>query len=321
MRCKQSWVGSFMFSLYPGNGSSAMRSPADAATVPVPSSARPIGHLRRNLIYLTSIMADQGHQLVVRRRRDAREVARGYDAGSWAAERDAKRWEHHPTLQAFTERGDVRHELRATINNQLWHVSASAYYAMRRMRLVQIMRRFAADADSLYELGSGVGSIVFELVVGGLRKRIVGLELSPTGREVAERVAAHYQVEGVEFGHIDLLDSASDGFARLNGATVYTHYCLEQLPNDTEAVFRNLAAAGVRRAILIEPTFELLGWTSLRDLASRTYVLRQDYQRSIMRTAERLQREGVLDIVHTERLDFVSGHRNAGTLLVFDIRG
>jgi hypothetical protein len=101
---------------------------------------------------------------------------------------------------------------------------------------------------------------------------------------------------------------------------VYTHYCLEQLPNDTEAVFRNLVAAGVRRAILIEPTYELLSWTSLRDWASRTYVLRQDYQRSIVRAARQLEAEGLITIAHTERLDFVSSYRNAGTLLVFDVR-
>lgn len=244
---------------------------------------------------------------------------RGYDKGSWAHELAARRWERHPTLVQYAERREVEHELRATIGNHLWRVPAPSYYAMRRDRLVQIMERFAGDQEKLIELGSGTGSIVFELVAGGARHRMVGLELSGTGCEVARMVAEHYRVEQVEFGHIDLLDPASPGYGRLDGATVFTHYCLEQLPDDTEAVFRNLVAAGVRRAILIEPTFELLGWTSLRDLASRTYVLRQDYQRSIMAAARRLEQEGLIEVVHTERLDFVSGHRHAGTLLVFDI--
>lgn len=284
-----------------------------------PDTARPVGRMQTGLIYLRSVAIDQAHRLLIRRKRDCQEVDRGYHRGSWAQDLAARRWERTETLARYTERVDVPGELRATIGNRLWRIPAPCYYAMRRANLVGIMRRFADTASCLVELGSGVGSIVFELVAGGLRKPILGLELSSNGREVARIVAAHYDVAQVEFGRIDLLDPTSEGYRRLAGATVYTHHCLEQLPNDTDAVLRNLVAAGVRRAILIEPTFELLGWTSLRDWASRTYVLRQDYQRSIIRTARRLEAEGLLAIAHTERLDFVSGHRNAATLLVLDV--
>lgn len=130
---------------------------------------------------------------------------------------------------------------------------------------------------------------------------------------------AHYRLHRAEFGLIDLLDPSSEGYRRLEGQTVYSHYCLEQLPRETESIFRNLVAAGVRRAILVEPSFELLGRNSLRDLATWSYVLRQDYQRSIVQSARKLEEEGIIRIVETRRLDFVSGHRHFGTLLVFDV--
>lgn len=285
----------------------------------LPAGARPVGTLASTLIYLRSIVVDLAHRVLIRRLRDRAQVAADYDSGDWSRQLEARRWENSAGLREYVDRQGMQRPLRVQIQGRLWDLPTCAFYRYRRARLVQIMQRFADPHSTLVELGSGTGSIAFELAQAGIWPYILGLELSPTGREVARCVADHFNTDNVAFGQIDLLDPASRGFGRLAGQTVYTHYCLEQLPGRAEDVFRNLVRARVKRAILIEPSYELLRWHSLRDLASITYVLRQDYQRSILRAARKLEHEGLIRIVQTERLDFVSSHRNAGTLLVFDI--
>lgn len=287
---------------------------------PLLRDARPLGFMLSAWIYTRSIVADVGHRVLVNRKRDRARVNADYEQGGWSRELAARAWEKSDNLQDYVERQWLERRLKAQIGGRLWSVPAPAYYRFRRARLVEIMRRFAGSTDVLIELGSGTGSIVFELAAERQRQCLLGLELSPTGRKVGSAVADYFGLENVEFGPIDLLDPASEGYARLAGRTVFTHYCLEQLPNHTEAIFRNLVAAGIKRAILIEPTFELLRWYSLRDLASMTYVLRQDYQRKILRSARKLEAEGLIRIVHSSRLSFVSGHRNAATVVIFDVR-
>jgi hypothetical protein len=94
--------------------------------------------------------------------------------------------------------------------------------------------------------------------------------------------------------------------------------CLEQLPDHTERILRNFCSAGAKRVIHVETSFELLRPTSLRDLASISYVWRQDYQRTLIASARRLEAEGLLRIVAAERLHLSPNWRNAPTLLVWD---
>lgn len=284
-----------------------------------PRGARPLGNIRAPLTYLRSIALDIAHRVLIRRRRSRAVVRADYEAGGWSQELTNRTWERCSTLRAYLDRVWVGRRLTAQIDGQLWSVPAPDFYRFRRARLVEIMQRYSLPNEPLVELGSGTGSIVFELALEGQWRKLLGLELSPTGRQVADIVTRYFEVSGVEFAEIDLLDENSPGYRRLGGQTVYTHYCLEQLPDHTEQILRSLIQAGIKRAILIEPSYELLRWYSLRDLASMTYVLRQDYQRSIVAGARTLEREGLIRIVDLERLDFVSGHRNAATLLVFDV--
>lgn len=282
------------------------------------ADARPVPAAVSQMVYLRSIALDAAHRLVKRRNRSRALVEHDYDAGDWKREGEEGAWLANASLEDYVDRAHLARDMRVTVRGRLHQMPAPAYYRFRRQQLASIMNEFAPDASRLVELGSGTGAIVFELAASLPGREFLGLDLSPRGIEVARTVAAHYDLENVEFGQIDLLDPASPGWSRLEGKTVYSHYCLEQLPRHTEAIFRNIVASGAKRAVLIEPSFELLGLANLRDLASRSYVLRQDYQRSIIRAAETLEREGLVRIVETRRLDFVSSHRNFGTLLVFD---
>lgn len=289
--------------------------------VSVPPSAVPLGPLHSNYLYAKTIVANLAHRALLRRRRRREQVTADYDAGEWAQQKSARHWLLTPTLEAYADKQWLDRDIVAELEGRLWRLPASEYYRFRRHKLIEILSEYDCGVETIVELGSGTGSNLFSLATTDRWKHILGLELSPTGREVTRCVTERFDLDDrVEVDEIDLLDATSAGFARLQGAVVFTHYCLEQLPNHTETVFRNLAAVGIRRAILLEPSFELLSRASLRDQASRTYVIRQDYQRSIIGVGRKLESEGLIEIVAARRLDFVSSCRNPPTLLVWDLR-
>jgi hypothetical protein len=290
------------------------------APILVPRSAQPLTRIESYANWGRSTVTNIAHRLLKRRRRDGHQVASDYESGEWAQQKVAKRWERVADLTEYADRANDRRTIVATIDGELWRVPAPDYFEFRRHKLIDIISRYDCGSREIVELGSGTGSNLFALATSGRWDRLVGLELSATGREVAEIVAGKFGLTARVHGHfIDLLDPRSEGFNHLGGAVCFSHYCLEQLPEHTETVFRNLVRAGIKRAIMLEPTYELLGW-SLADWASRSYVLRQDYQRSIIATANKLAGEGLIDIIAVERLDFVSSCRNPPTLLVWDVK-
>lgn len=286
---------------------------------PRPADAIALSGAHSAMVYLRSIGFDIGHRLVKRRRRHRAQVNADYDSGEWGQQRAARRWSEVSDLEAYVDRTWVKGRIVATIGNRLWDIPARDYYRVRRARIAAVLARHAGDAETLVELGSGTGTNLFGLALEPRWRQLIGLEMSPVGLEVTGTVARHFGVESkVQCGPIDLLDLASPGFAQLAGSTVFTNFCLEQLPYATDTVFENLIAAGIRRAVMIEPSFELLRPTSLRDLASITYVLRQDYQRSLLRVARSLESAGRIRIIELKRLDFAPLWRNTPTLLVWE---
>jgi hypothetical protein len=293
-------------------------SPQEAAEF----EAKPVGRLGATLIYGRSILVDVAHRALRRRRRGAGQVAKDYDSGEWRQQSEAADWLRGDSLEHYVERAWVASELVCTIDGKLWKIPARQYYRYRRAVLTAIVGRFAGEADELVEVGSGTGFNLFTLFIEGRWRSLLGLELSATGREVARRTAEHFGIgDRVRFDEIDLTDPDSPGFDKLRGKTVLTYLCLEQLPNHTERVMRSLCRAGVKRVIHIEPSYELLRRGSLRDLASISYVWRQDYQRTIVSTARRLEAEGLLRVVAAERLHHSPTWRNAPTLVVWDSEG
>lgn len=298
------------------NGVQRLDGVDDVSAVP---GAKPLGVLRESIVYGRSILTDIGHRLLRRRKRGRAQVSSDYDHGEWTQQLNARNWDRADTLEAYVERAWLEGDRTCLIDGRLWQTPSTEYYRFRRAKIASILGRFARDVDELVEVGSGTGGNLFSLYLDGPWTSLRGYELSATGRLVASKVAERFGVQHhISFDEIDLLDPASRGFAGLHGATVFTYYCLEQLPNDTERVMRNLYRAGVRRVIHLEPSFELLSLHSLRDLASASYVWRQDYQRSMLKAARRLEAEGLIRIEAAEKLDYSPSWRNPPTLVVWE---
>lgn len=282
-----------------------------------PILATPVAPWTARALYLRSAAVDVLHKLIRRRLRTRTQVQSDYDGGEWRDFLQARSWESCASLEDFVYQPQTN-LLRAQVDGRLQSISARDYYRYRTRELVALLREFDQGERRLLEIGCGSGRNLFAAAISGHWQELRGLELSPTGIEVVRQVAAHFQLEGVSAGAIDLLDPLSPGFAELRGATAFSFYCLEQLPAHTESVLRRLATAGVRRVIHIEPTLEMFGASSLRDLASIAYIWRQDYLADLVDTAQRLQSEGLLRIIATRRLGFAPTLRNTPTLLVWE---
>lgn len=204
------------------------------------------------------------------------------------------------------------------IDQRLHEIGVEEYYAFRSRKLIDVLATNDGGASSLVEIGCGAGRNLFTLAAADRWDHIHGVDIAPTGLAVIAEVAARFGVDKVSASRIDLLDESYENNPELKGATAFSYYCLEQLPAHAETVIRRLVKAGVRRGIHIEPSLELFSPSRLGDIATASYIWRQDYQRSVLSAVRALEQEGVLCLVKAERLGFAPTVRNEPTLVVWD---
>lgn len=276
-----------------------------------------LANFTSKIIYFQCIAENIFHKLLVHRLRTRGQVTSDYDQGEWYDTLREARWESCKNLSEYVYTNCTR-LINAIVNGQLTRIACNDYFQYRTRMLVETLQRYATNENELVEIGSGAGRNMIALAYAGPWKSLLGLELSHTGREVTRRVCEWFDIQSVQTAHINLLDPNSKNFEKLQGAVVFSFYCLEQLPSFTRLVMENLLRAGVRRVIHIEPTTELFRVTSLKDLATISYIWRQDYQRTLLTTARALQKEGKVRLLACDRLHFASSCRNDPTLVVWE---
>ena len=248
--------------------------------------------------------------LARRRRRDRGRVREEYDGGYWSSVLEEARWRRTASLAEFLNPAtpDVR---ICKIDNRYVRARTDDYYRYRGERLLSVMREFAGSERELVEIGCGYGANLFSLTLGGPWARLIGLDMSEAGIRAGGLIAERFGLrDRVMFRPLDLTDSADPAFSELRDRVAFSYYCFEQLPYDTERVLRNLLKSGVRRVIQIEPLAELLRWRSAKDLVNYLHILRSDYQRTLLRTLRRLEREGALRITAVRRLYYAPSIRH-----------
>lgn len=248
--------------------------------------------------------------LGTRRRRDQVRVRAEYDGGYWSDVLRAARWRHTPTLEEFLNPATTGVRV-CKVDNRYVRARSVDYYRFRRDRLLLVMREFAGAEPELVELGCGYGANLFSLTLGGPWQRLMGLDVSEAGITAGRQIAERFGLsDRVTFDRLDLTNPDDPAFARLRGRAAFTYYCFEQIPYDTEAVIRNLLRAGATRVVQIEPLAELLRWNSPKDLVNYLYILRSDYQRTLLTTLRRLERERMLRITAVRRLYYAPSIRH-----------
>lgn len=288
----------------------------DGADMPPQANAQILSPLHERLLYAKSILMDLAHLIVVRRQRSRGQVLADYDQGEWAQQKRAEWWTRAKSLDDYLL-PSANNLMVAMIDGRLRKIKAHDYYSFRISKLQQIFRRYAGDTNTLIELGCGSGRNLFSLALDKHWRKLVGYDLSPIGIEIVGAVKNQFGLTNVEAHQIDLL-ADEDTYPDLTGGTVFSFLCLEQLPGQASDVLRKVIARGAKRGIHIEPSLERFSNWSLRDLATISYIHRQDYQRTIVSSIEQLQREGLLNIVAIERPGFTPSYRNEPMLCVWE---
>jgi SAM-dependent methyltransferase len=252
--------------------------------------------------------------------RNRAQVMREYEDGRWKQALQSKAWLQAASLEEFLTTSDVRDRV-AKIEGRLVRIRTCDYYQFRTRMIQETIASFTGDVTEIVEVGCGSGQNLLALAQMGKWSRLVGLDLSENGVAAARDAAAHFGLRNVEFGVLDLIRSDDPGFAALEGRTVFSYYCLEQLKYHTAQVIENLLRAGVRRVIHIEPTTELLRPWSVMDWINGAYVTRNDYQNNIIRTVRRFEKQGRVRILRTERLGYAPTPRNDPILLCWEPAG
>ncbi|MGQ0550166.1 MAG: class I SAM-dependent methyltransferase [Armatimonadota bacterium] len=246
-------------------------------------------------------------------------VAGDYDRGVWQQILAEKRWLGARTLADYVEPDRGARRL-ATMNGRLVRIDSREYYRSRNQILLTVLERWAEGNEDLVELGCGVGFNIFVLRLSGRWKRLLGLDVSDNALAAARETARHFGVTGVAFESLDLGDAADPNLPLLRGKVVFTYYVLEQLKYELRPAIENLARAGVRRAIHIEPGTDLLHRWSLRFAANRLYILRQDYQDRLVEVLRALEKDGLLRILDLRRLGYAPSPKNDPVMVVWEPR-
>ena len=185
----------------------------------------------------------------------------------------------------------------------------------------ELIARHAGEATSLLELGSGYGANLFSLSLDPHWSKLRGFDIAPNGIEAGRQIASHFKLDDrVSFDRIDLTDAGDPHFSELAGGTVFTYFCIEQIPYAVEAVIENIIRARPARVINIEPGVDMLKLSRPRDFTSRVYIRSMDYQTRLFKLLDTLDAQGRIRVLARERMAFAPTLHNDGLLYAWEPR-
>jgi hypothetical protein len=254
----------------------------------------------------------------VRRTNDV--VDAEYNSGQWGRVLAKRAWLGAHNLEDFLVGQNDMPRL-AKVDGQIVRIATTDYYRYRIGALSELLARQAGPAASLLELGAGFGYNLFSLSLDLKWSRLRGFDIAPNGIEAGRQIAAHFRLtDRVSFDRIDLTDATDPAFRELAGGTVFTYFCLEQIPYAVEAVVENILRARPARVINIEPAVEMLKLSHPRDFASRVYIKSMDYQTRLFKRLDGLNDAGRIRILSRERMGFAPTLHNDGLLYAWEPR-
>jgi hypothetical protein len=184
-----------------------------------------------------------------------------------------------------------------------------------------LISRHAGGARSLLELGAGFGYNLFSLSLDPQWSSLRGFDIAPNGIEAGRQIATRFELsDRVSFDRIDLTDAGDPRFEQLAGTTIFTYFCIEQIPHAVEAVVENIIRAKPARVVNIEPAVDMLKLSDPRDLTSRVYIQSMDYQTRLFKLLDTLDSRGRIRILARERMAFAPTLHNDGLLYAWEPR-
>lgn len=251
------------------------------------------------------------------RSRSRDRVAREYDAGNWDVVRRQQRWDTASDLAEVLV-GDSSASTVRKLDGALRRVADPDYQRWRMSTVQHLVRDCAGDSPQVVELGCGWGANLFALSLVDRWSSLVGLDISPNGLASARAIAERYSVAGARFGPIDLTDPAHESWSELRGATVFTLYSLEQIPDHLESALTSIARAGPQRVIHIESASGMLDMRKPLDVLNALYLRSVSYQTELVRILDSWAEAGRIRLLRRERLNFGDTIHNEPGLVVWE---
>ncbi|MGY2905017.1 class I SAM-dependent methyltransferase [Bradyrhizobium sp. URHC0002] len=254
----------------------------------------------------------------VRRTHDV--VDSEYNSGEWDRVLNQRAWLGTGTLEEFLVGQNSAPRL-AKVDGRIVRIATRDYYRYRIGALSELIKQYSSPATSLIELGAGYGYNLFSLSLDPHWSKLRGYDIAPNGVEAGRQIASHFQLGNrVSFDRIDLTDAADPHFGELAGGTVFTYFCIEQIPYAVEAVIENIMQARPARVVNIEPGVDMLNLSQPRDLASRVYIRSMDYQTRLFQLLDTLDAQGRIRVLARERMGFAPTLHNDGLLYAWEPR-
>lgn len=253
-----------------------------------------------------------------RLRRRADVVAEEYDLGNWRRVLEGRAWEESADLWSFVVGDDIETRL-VVLDGRVRRVRTRDYYAERVRRLDEELRAQVAGETELVELGCGYGANLFSLALSDRWTRLRGFDISANALKAGRRITEHFGVgDRISMSAIDATDAEHPGWAQFRDATVFTYFCLEQLPDHVGSILDHLIAARPRRIVHMEPGTELLQPWKPRDLANLVYVRSVDYQSSVFAALKDREDAGRVRVLDRRRLAWAPTLHNDGFLVTWE---
>jgi hypothetical protein len=243
-----------------------------------------------------------------------------YNSGEWDRVLNQRAWLDGRTLEEFLIGQSTAPRL-AKVDDRIVRITTRDYYQYRISVLSELIKRHAGAATSLLELGAGYGYNLFSLSLDPHWSRLRGFDIAPNGVEAGRQIASHFQLgDRISFDRIDLTDAHDPHVGELAGGTVFTYFCIEQIPHAVEAVIENIIRAKPARVVNIEPGIDMLKLSRPRDFTSRVYIRSMDYQTRLFKLLDALEVQGRIRVLARERMGFAPTLHNDGLLYAWELR-
>jgi hypothetical protein len=282
------------------------------------SDGKPVGALERAFIYSDSLARSLLRLILRRVRRTAAVVDADYNLLHWNKILADKRWLRAKDLRDFVaSHADTL--VYRKVDGRIVRMDSRAYYSYRIGAFGNLIERHAENSGHIVELGAGYGLNLFLLYLSRPDWTFAGFDISTNGITAGNEIARHFGLSDViSLDRIDLTDANDPNLSAIKDQTVFTCFCIEQIPYDVRKVVENIIAAKPKRVINIEPTTELLDLTKPRDVVSFAYIRSVDYQTKLFTTLDEFERQGRIRVVARERMQFAPTINNDGFLYCWE---
>jgi hypothetical protein len=282
------------------------------------SDGKPVGALERAFIYSDSLARSLLRLILRRVRRTAAVVDADYNLLHWNKILADKRWLRAKDLRDFVaSHADTL--VYRKVDGRIVRMDSRAYYSYRIGAFGNLIERHAENSGHIVELGAGYGLNLFLLYLSRPDWTFAGFDISANGITAGNEIARHFGLSDViSLDRIDLTDANDPNLSAIKDQTVFTCFCIEQIPYDVRKVVENIIAAKPKRVINIEPTTELLDLTKPRDVVSFAYIRSVDYQTKLFTTLDEFERQGRIRVVARERMQFAPTINNDGFLYCWE---